>query len=69
MNDSVLLTPWACCSAPRAVSTIAVRASPSMHAACMRFASDTPVIRSTRSGQYVETIARTEANPSVRASM
>ena len=51
--------------APSALSPSAP--GPALRAACMRFGSDTPVIRSTRSGQYVETVARTEANPSVCA--
>ena len=50
MKASVLSTPLLCCSGPRAVSTMAVAASPSRCAALIS-ARGTPVIRSTRSGQ------------------
>ena len=55
MNASVLATPCACCSAPRAVSTIADRDRPSRCAARTMSASGTPVMRSTRPGQHAAT--------------
>src|SRR2546427_722195 len=51
MKASVLATPCACCSGPRPVSTIGLRAHPSIRAAWTSCASGTPVMRSTRSGQ------------------
>ena len=44
-------TPLLCCSAPRAVSTIARRALASNRTAACCSATLTPVMRSTRSGQ------------------
>ena len=51
MNACAVAVPDACCSAPRAVITIAVDAVPSSSATASRSAAGTPVIRSTRSGQ------------------
>jgi hypothetical protein len=51
MKADTVSVPLLCCSAPRAVSTIAVSAAPRIRAAARCAATGTPVIRSTRSGQ------------------
>lgn len=69
MKASTVSVPLLCCSAPLAVSTMAVDASPSSLAASSNWATGTPVIRSTRSGQYERTNRRTCSKPQVRSAM
>ena len=69
MNANAFSVPWLCCSAPRADSTIAVAASPMTCAARTICSEATPVMRSTRSGQYDAQMRLTLAQPLVRVSM
>ena len=50
--------PWACCSAPRAVSTMTRSASPSSRASARTSSAATPVTRSTRSGHQAAATSR-----------
>ena len=60
--------PWACCSAPRAVSTITRSAPASRSASSRSSATGTPVTRSTRSGHQAATDRRTSSKPVVRVA-
>ncbi len=68
MNAEVVSVPLLCCSGPRAVSTIACAAPASSSTVRRSSAVETPVIRSTRSGQYAASRGRTRPNPLVRPS-
>ena len=61
--------PFACCSAPRAERIIVARDSASRCTARSMTLTGTPVIRSTRSGQYWRIARRTAGQPVVRSAM
>ena len=63
-----MAVPWACCSAPRAVSTMARSAPASSSASARSSATGTPETRSTRSGHQAATARRTSSQPVVRAA-
>ena len=67
MQARTLSTPWLCCSVPRAVSTIAVGADHISRAASRSCVSGTPVMRSTRDGQY-EAVTRRPLAAKVQAA-
>ena len=58
-NEVKRATPWACCSAPRAVRIRSWPASASNRTASRSAGSATPVTRSTWAGQQSATARRT----------
>ncbi len=63
IHACVVSVPSACYSTPRAVRIIAVRAVASARTVSVISVTETPVVRSTRSGQSERTARRTASNP------